>query len=138
MSFENPDLQTIKRILQDSRHIAVVGLSPKPVRPSFQVSRAMQDFGYHIIPVRPALAQILGETVYPDLQSVPGPIDIVNVFRAGDKIAPLVDSCIALRPDVLWLQDGVVNEPEARRAEAAGITVIMDRCIYRDYLTLVA
>ena len=132
-TFSNPSTQQIADILRQSRHIAVVGLSPMQNRPSHQVARAMQGFGYHILPVRPAVDSVLGEKAFADLHEVTGPVDIVNVFRAPDKISPVVDACIELQLPVLWFQDGVVNEAEAIRATEAGIVVIMDRCIYRDY-----
>lgn len=134
--FENPSLDEIRDLLARVQHIAVVGLSPKPNRPSHQVAAALQGFGYHIIPVRPAVESVLGERAWARLEDVPGPVDLVDVFRAPDRIAPVVDACIARRVPALWLQDGVINPAEAQRARAAGIRVIMDRCIYRDYLML--
>ena len=138
--FTNPSLDEIKDILKETKIIAVVGLSPKPKRPSHSVSKAMQDFGYTIIPVRPAVDEVLGEKAYVDLESIPeslqSKIDMVNVFRAPDKISPIIDACISLKIPLIWLQDGVVNEVEAARAQKAGITVIMDRCVYRDYVQL--
>ena len=132
--FRNPGPDRLGRILREVRRIAVVGLSPRPNRPSHQVASAMQGFGYRIIPVRPAVDSVLGERAYPDLYALPEPVDLVNVFRNPTQIAPTVDACIALKLPRLWLQDGVVNESEALRAQAAGIEVVMDRCIYRDYL----
>ena len=137
MTFTNPTLDEIKAILTKAKHVAVVGLSPKPTRPSHMVARNLQLFGYHVIPVRPAVDEILGEKTYADLNEVPEPIDMVDVFRAPDQIAPIVDVCIERKIPVLWLQDGVINEAEALRAQAAGITVIMDRCTYRDYMSLI-
>lgn len=134
--FQNPETERIRALLQEVRTLAVVGLSPRPDRPSYQVARAMQGFGYRIIPVRPAVDSVLGERAYPDLYALPEPVDLVNVFRNPREIAPIVDACIALKLPRLWLQDGVVNEAEALRAQAAGIEVVMDRCIYRDYLAL--
>lgn len=138
--FINPSIDVIKKILQETKTVAVVGLSPKPKRPSHSVSKAMQGFGYTIIPVRPAVDEVLGEKAYADLESIPEPIqaqlDMVNVFRAPDKITPIIDACIRLKVPLIWLQDGVVNETEAIRAQAAGITVVMDRCVYRDYVQL--
>lgn len=136
--FRNPDTERIRALLGEIRTIAVVGLSPRPDRPSFQVAQAMQGFGYRIIPVRPAVDSVLGERAYPDLYALPprfdsGPVDLVNVFRNPREITPIVDACIALKLPRLWLQDGVINEAEALRAQAAGIEVIMNRCIYRDY-----
>jgi predicted CoA-binding protein len=140
--FTNPTIDEIKNILKQCKTIAVVGLSPKPKRPSHSVSAAMQRFGYKIIPVRPMVEAVLGEKAYAELESVPADlrsaIDMVDVFRAADKIAPIIDACIALKIPVVWLQDGVINEPEALRAQAAGITVIMDRCVYRDYVQLLS
>ena len=138
--FINPPLDEIRDILKNTKTIAVVGLSPKPKRPSHSVSKAMQGFGYQIIPVRPAVDKVLGEKAYVDLESIPEDlrkkIDMVDVFRAPEKITPIIDACIKLKIPLIWLQDGVVNEAEAARAQAAGITVVMDRCVYRDYYTL--
>lgn len=134
--FREPPTERIRALLREVRTIAVVGLSPRPNRPSHQVARAMQGFGYRIVPVRPAVDSVLGERAYPDLYALPGPVDLVNVFRNPKEIGPIVDACIALKLPRLWLQDGVVNEAEALRAQAAGIEVIMDRCIYRDCLAL--
>lgn len=135
-SFENPTLDEIKQLLQGIRHIAVVGLSPKANRPSYQVAEALQTYGYHIIPVRPAIDEILHEKVYADLRDIEGPIDLVDVFRNPNQIDPIVDACIERQVPALWLQDGVVNPAAAKRAQQAGIQVIMDRCIWRDYDTL--
>ena len=139
--FTNPSLDEIKDILKETKTIAVVGLSPKPKRPSHSVSKAMQGFGYTIIPVRPAVDEVLGEKAYPDLESIPdslqSKIDMVNVFRAPEKISPIIDACIKLKVPLIWLQDGVVNEVEAEKAQKAGITVVMDRCVYRDYVQLI-
>lgn len=138
MPFSNPSLDEIKTLLKSSKTIAVVGLSPKPSRPSHGVSKAMQGFGYRIIPVRPAVEEVLGEPAYPDLQSLDFLPDLVNVFRAPEHVGPIVDDCMALGVKAIWLQDGVINEEAAIRAQQQGITVIMDRCIYRDYMQLIA
>ena len=134
--FRNPSTERIRALLDEISTIAVVGLSPRPNRPSHLVARAMQGFGYRIIPVRPAVDSVLGEQAYPDLYAVRERIDLVNVFRNPREVAPIVDACIELGLPRLWLQDGVINEVEALRAQAAGIEVIMNRCIYRDYLAL--
>lgn len=136
IEFRNPDPDRLRALLGEIRSIAVVGLSPRPDRPSYQVARAMQGFGYRIVPVRPAVDSVLGERAYPDLYALPGPVDLVNVFRNPRDIAPIVDACIALKLPRLWLQDGVVNAAEALRAQAAGIEVVMDRCLWRDYCAL--
>jgi uncharacterized protein len=114
------------------RSIAIVGLSPNINRPSFQVAKGVQELGYHIIPVRPKVSTVLGETAYADLASVPHRIDLVNVFRAPEHVPQLVDECIALGIRNLWLQDGVIHEEAAQRARAAGIQVVMDMCLWRD------
>jgi len=133
-AFRNPSEDEIKALLQRVRTIAVVGLSPRANRPSHRVASNLQRFGYRIIPVRPATEQVLGERAYASLREVPDKIDMVDVFRAPEHVDGIADDCIALGIENLWLQDGVVNEPAAFRARAAGITVVMDRCAYRDYV----
>lgn len=135
MGFENPDEAAIRQLLNEVKTMAVIGLSPKANRPSHQVAAAMQGYGYKIIPVRPAVDAVLGETCYPSLFEIPNPqtIDLVDVFRAPEHVDEIVDACIELKLPAIWLQDGVVNEAAAQRAKAAGITVVMDRCVYRDY-----
>lgn len=119
-------------MLRGIRNIAVLGLSPNTDRPSFRVARGMQELGYRIIPVRPKIVAVLGEPAFPDLASVPHKIDMVDVFRAPEHVPTIVDECIALGIKYLWLQDGVIHEEAARRAQAAGITVVMDMCLWRD------
>jgi len=141
MNYRNPGIAEIKDFLQVITTIAVLGLSPKENRPSFQVSRSMQQFGYRIIPVRPAIGEVLGEQAYPDLESLIKTasinIDLLDVFRASQYVDEIVDQCIDLAIPAIWLQDGVINHEAALRATAAGIFVVMDRCIYRDYLNLI-
>ena len=132
-TFRNPSREEITSLLHNCKRIAVVGLSPKSNRPSHGVASALQQFGYTIVPVRPAVDSVLGEKAYPDLYAVPGPIDLVDVFRASEYVDPIIDACIALRIPAIWLQDGVINDAAALRAQASGIMVVMDRCIYRDY-----
>lgn len=136
MHFTNPNSAEIQKILQEIHSVAVVGLSPNAERPSFRVAQALQGFGYKIIPVRPLIAEVLGEAAYADLASLPVIPDIVEVFRAPDQVPAIVESCIKLGIKKLWLQDGVINEAAALRAQQAGITVVMDRCMYRDYVQL--
>ena len=133
----NPTPGQIRSLLRGGKTIAVVGLSPRAVRPSYRVSRAMQGFGYRIVPVRPAVTEVLGEKAYARLSDIPFPVDLVDVFRNADEVGPIVDECIALGVKRLWQQDGVVNEEAAERARAAGITVVMDRCVWRDYLDFI-
>jgi uncharacterized protein len=136
MEFHNPGGAEIRKLLESVRRIAVVGLSANPSRPSHGVARALQAYGYRIIPVRPGVEEILGEQAYPDLRHVPGAVDLVDVFRAPEYVDAIVDDCIALHVPALWLQESVVNPPAAERARQAGIFVVMDRCIYKDYRAL--
>jgi uncharacterized protein len=133
-AFHNPPEEEIRALLRRVRTIAVVGLSPRPNRPSHQVSAWMQRFGYRIIPVRPAVDAVLGEKAYATLREVPDRIDLVDVFRAPRHVDGIVEECLALGLPAIWLQDGVVNVPAAARARAGGMTVVMDRCVYRDYV----
>jgi predicted CoA-binding protein len=112
--------------LQNSKTIAVVGLSGDPDRISFRVTRYMQEQGYRIIPVNPMIEEVLGEKSYPDLKSVPDRIDMVNIFRRSELVAPVVDQAIEIGVKYIWMQDGVINPDSAAKAEAAGIPVIMD------------
>ena len=112
--------------LQNSKTIAVVGLSGNPDRISFRVTRYMQEQGYRIIPVNPMIEEVLGEKSYPDLKSVPESIDMVNIFRRSELVAPVVGQAIEIGVKYIWMQDGVINPESAAKAEAAGIPVIMD------------
>ena len=140
MNFANPSREEIRGLLERSRTIAVVGLSDDPARPSYGVTRAMQRYSYRIVPVNPTLEQWQGLPAYADLDAAvrgsPEPIDIVNVFRRPAQVGKLVDDCLRLGLPALWLQVGVVNEQEAARAAAAGMTVVMDRCIKVDRMAM--
>lgn len=128
MSRKNPD--QIRAILQTVRTIALVGASEKTNRPSHEVMEYLQRQGYRVIPVNPRLAgqQVLGETVYPDLASLPEPVDMADLFLAPERTDAVIDQAIELNIPVLWLQIGVINEAGADRAEAAGLQVVMDCC----------
>ena len=123
------DIPSLRGILQRCRRIAVVGLSANWYRPSYFAARYMQDHGYQIIPVNPAYDEVLGEPCYPDLASIPGPVDMVDVFRRSEDVPALVDAAIASGAGVLWMQIGVTNQDAAEQAEAAGMQVVMDRCV---------
>jgi len=138
MAFINPAPEEICHLLRESHTVAVVGLSPNPARTSFRVAKALQQFGHRIVPVRPLVVEVLGEKAYPDLESLPEAPDIVDVFRAAEHVPAIVESCIKLGITKLWLQDGVVHEAAALRAQQAGITVVMDRCMLRDHTRLCA
>ena len=135
--FTNPPQEQIERLLRTARIIAVVGLSPDPSRPSHRVARALQGFGYRIIPVTPAQPRILGAEAVASLAELPrvlGPgerVDIVDVFRRSEFVAGIVDECIRLTMPALWLQEGVIDQAAAERAVAAGIFTVMDRCLYK-------
>ena len=126
----------IREILHSARTIAVVGLSGKRYRPSYGVSEYLQKAGYRIIPVNPRETEVLGEKAYPDLDSVPEPIDIVDIFRRSEFVPDIVEAAIRKGAKVIWMQEGVVHEAAARRAEEAGLTVVMDRCILKDHRRL--
>ncbi|SFZ78503.1 CoA-binding protein [Chitinimonas taiwanensis] len=134
--FANPPDSLLRSLFTDSRRIAVVGLSPQPSRPSYRVSRQMQAWGFQIVPVRPLVAEVLGQPAYGRLEDVPGQVDIVNVFRNASEVDAIVDSAIAIGAPAIWIQQGIVNEPAALRAQAAGLTVVMDRCIMVEYARL--
>jgi len=127
------DVATIRRILEENRTIAVVGLSANESRPSFFAAKYMQDHGYRIIPVNPNYDEILGETCYPDLESIPEPVDIVDVFQRSDVVVPIAKSAVAIGAKVLWMQLTVINEEAAQIATDAGLEVVMDRCVKIEY-----
>ena len=136
MIFNNPEPEQIRQILHKVHSIAVVGLSPNQARPSFRVASGLQSLGYRIIPVRPLIDKVLGEKAFPDLESLPELPDIVDVFRAAEHVPAIVESCIKLGIKNLWLQEGIIHDAAAQRAKEAGITVVMDRCMWRDAMQL--
>ncbi|HEX6529006.1 MAG TPA: CoA-binding protein [Burkholderiales bacterium] len=123
------DINTLRRILRESRVIAVVGLSADWFRPSYFAAKYMQEHGYRVIPVNPKYDSILGEKCYRSLRDVPEPIDIVDVFRKTQDVPPIADDAIAIHAKVLWQQLGVRNESAAAKARAAGMDAVMDRCV---------
>ncbi len=123
------DIATLRRILEQCRTIAVVGLSNKWHRPSFFAAKYMQKHGYRIIPVNPAYDEVLGERCYPDLKSIPEQVDMVDIFRRPEEVPPLAEDAIAIGARCLWLQIGVIHEEAAARARAAGLDVVQDRCV---------
>jgi len=130
------DDAVILEMLCSSRTIAVVGLSGKRLRPSHGVSAYMQRQGYRIVPVNPAETEVLGEKAFGTLREVPETIDMVNVFRTSDAVPGIVDEAIAKGARYLWLQEGVVHEAAAEKARAAGIKVVMDRCVLKEHQRL--
>jgi len=134
--FANPPDAAIRACLARVKTIAVVGLSPRPDRPSHRIARRLQAWGYRVIPVRPAVREVLGEKAYARLADVPHKIDLADVFRAAQEIGPIVEQCIALGIPAIWIQQGIVNDAAAARAREAGLFVVMDRCIAVDYRRL--
>ncbi len=126
--------EVIEKILTESRVIAVVGLSANPERTSYRVAEFLQARGYRIIPVNPTVdGEILGEQAYPNVQSIPEPFDVVDVFRRAEHIPAVVEDAIAAGAKILWIQLGIVNEEAAATAEQAGMIVVMDRCMMAEY-----
>ncbi len=124
------DQEVIQRILREAQHIAVVGLTDDPVRPSYFVPAYLQANGYHIIPVNPTLSgTVLGETIYDSLADVPGPIDVVQIFRRSEHVGPIVEEAIAAGAKAVWMQLGISNEEAAAVAHAAGLDVVMNQCM---------
>jgi len=130
------DPEAIRRILRQARTIAVVGLSSKPTRPSHGVARYLQAEGYRIIPVNPNEAHVLGERAYARLSEVPERIDVVTIFRRSDAVLLIVEEAIRIGAWAVWMQEGVVNEEAARRAQEAGLLVIMNRCMLKEHRKL--
>ena len=125
-----------ENILKTSRTVAVVGLSPDEERPSFRVASYLKGQGYKVIPVNPRFAQILEETCYPDLTSIPEEVDVIDVFRRADEIPDIVEQAIRIGAKVVWMQEGVVNELAAARARGAGLMVVMDKCMRKEHLKM--
>ena len=133
--FENPAKPEIDAFLRRIRTVAILGLSDTPGRPSHNVAKALQNFGYRIVPVNPAATEILGVRAWPDLDAAiagAGPVDAVDVFRRPEHVAAIVEECIRLKVPALWLQDGVIDEAAAQKARDAGIFTVMNRCMFRD------
>ncbi|MFN7997078.1 MAG: CoA-binding protein [Bryobacteraceae bacterium] len=123
----------IFEILKTYKTIAVVGLSNRRFRPSYGVAEYMQHKGYRIIPVNPFESEVLGEKSYPDLEKVPEPVEIVDIFRRSEFVPDIVDAAIRSGAKVIWMQEGVIHEDAATKARQAGLTVIMDRCILKEH-----
>ncbi len=129
-------MSRISDILDSARTIAVVGLSSKRYRASYGVAEYMKHSGYRIIPVNPYEKEVLGERSYPNLDSVPEQVDIVDIFRRSEFVPEIVEAAIRKGAKAIWMQEGVYHEAAARRAEAAGLAVVMDRCILKDHRRL--
>ena len=125
-----------EEILNSSRVVAVVGLSAKSDRPSYRVTAYLKTQGYRIIPVNPAESEILGELCYPDLDSVPESVDVVDIFRRSEKVLPIVKEAIRIGVKAVWMQEGVINEEAAAWAREAGLMVVMDKCMRKEHQKL--
>ena len=135
---ENPSADEIRALLASSRTVAVVGLSDRPYRTSHSIARALQEFGFKVFPVNPNLGgPVLGEDPYASVEEIGEPVDIVDVFRRSEKVLPVAKDAVAAGAKVLWMQSGVINEEAAAYAKEHGLTVVMDRCIMVDYISLV-
>jgi len=130
------DINTLRRILSDYKRVAIVGLSADWSRPSNFVGKYLLEHGFEVIPVNPKYDEILGQKCYPDLAQIPTPVDIVDLFQKPERIPPFVDSAIDIGAKVVWMQLGIVHEGAARKARAAGLEVVMDRCIKIEYARL--
>jgi predicted CoA-binding protein len=133
VKFQNPNQAQIEAFLKRIKTVAVVGLSPDPDRPSYSVAMYLQNNGYRIVPVRPDVDTILGEKVYRRLHEVPFGIDVVDCFRKASRVAFHVDEAISLKIPAVWLQEGVIDEDAAGRAQRAGLFVVMDHCMLKEH-----
>lgn len=130
------DSGRLRRILEENRRVAVVGLSSNEMRPSFFAAKYLQDHGYEVVPVNPNYKEILGQKCYASLEEIPGRIDIVDLFQRAEQVMPFVEQAIRIKAKVVWMQLGIVNEAAALKARAAGLEVIMDRCVKIEYARL--
>lgn len=129
---------TSLQILSQYKTVAIVGLHPDPDRPSNEIGLYLKAHGYRIIPVNPKFPEILREKSYPDLLSIPEPIDVVDIFRRPEAVPPIVDQAIKKGAKVVWMQEGIVNEEAAKKAREAGLLVVMDRCMRHEHIRLTA
>ncbi|MGD2171629.1 MAG: CoA-binding protein [Gammaproteobacteria bacterium] len=133
---DDTDIRTLRRILHDYKRVAMVGLSADWYRPSNFAAKYLLDRDFEVVPVNPKYDEILGQKCYPDLKSIPTPIDIVDLFQRPDRIPPFVDQAIEIGAKVVWMQLGIVNEEAAQKARDAGLEVVMDRCMKIEYARL--
>jgi hypothetical protein len=126
-------MDPIEKIYKEYKTIAVVGASNNPARPSYEVAKYLQDHGFKIIPVNPTLAELFGEKCYPDVRSIPGSVDVVDIFRNPDAVPEIVEQAIAKKAKVVWLQPGAENPQAAERATQAGLEVIMGVCMMKEH-----
>ncbi len=130
------DDTTMHKILANMKRVVVVGISDKEERASHGIAKFLIGQGFDVVGVNPTLDEVLGVKVYPSLSEVPGEIDLVDIFRRSEAVPPIVDEAIAMSAKAVWMQEGVVNHEAAAKAEAAGLDVVMDRCVYQEWLRL--
>jgi uncharacterized protein len=132
----NPSADEVLAIIRDGRTIAIVGLSDRPDRDSYRVASYLKEKGYRIIPVNPVKSEILGEKCYPDISSIPEPVDIVNIFRAVEAIPDIVEEAIKIGVKAVWMQLGLAHNESARKARAVGLCVVQSRCLMMEHKKL--
>jgi len=129
-------VSAIEEILKTCQTVAVVGLSARSYRPSYRVASYLKEQGYRIIPVNTYATEVLGETCYPDLSSIPEPVDVVDIFRRSEGVPPIVEEAIKIGAKSVWMQEGVINEEAAARAKEGGLLVVMDKCMLKEHRRL--
>ena len=130
------DSAHLRQLLDRNRRVAVVGLSANEMRPSYFAAKYLLDHGYDVVPVNPNYKEVLGQKCYASLEDIPGPIDVVDLFQRADQVMPFVEQAIRIKARVVWMQIGIINEAAAEKARAAGLDVIMDRCMKIEYARL--
>ncbi len=126
-----------EKILQEYRNVAVVGASNNPDRASYRVFQYLAERGYNVIPINPTLTELLGRKSYPSLETVPAPIEVVDIFRRAEDVMPIIEDAIKVGAKAVWMQQGIVNEAAATRAKAAGLMVVMDKCMRTEHALMV-
>lgn len=126
----------LRRLLTQYKRVAIVGLSANPMRPSYFAGKYLKDHGFTVVPVNPNEKEILGEMCYPNLKAIPGRVDVVDLFQRAEAVTPFVEDAIAIGAKVVWMQLGIVNEAAAAKARAAGLEVVMNRCMKIEYARL--
>lgn len=130
---QNATSEEISKLLDNVKTVAVVGISPKEERPSHWISLYLRDNGFDVVGVNPGHTELMGFKVYPTVSAIPGPIDLVNIFVRSENVGPIVDDAIAKKAKFIWMQEGVVNNAAADKARAAGLVVVMNKCIYKEH-----
>ena len=135
---ENATSEEIAQILKSAKVIAVIGASLKPERPSHWISVYLKEHGFKVIPVNPGLKEVLGDACYKSLSEIPEAVDIVDIFREPAAVPAIVEEAIAKKAKVIWMQEGIVHNEAAEKARAAGLKVVMNKCIYKEHAAIVS